>query len=115
MKKFRLTELDPQFLKRTDDSHWQHVERIGEADGIIFLCPACFEQNNGPVGTHSIICWRPSVPQSTSPTPGRWEFEGNGYYDLTLAGGAWSGNLRSVKLDASCNVHFHITNGEVHP
>jgi hypothetical protein len=69
----KLIELEPQFLKRIDDSYEQYVDTIVEADGIQFLCPVCFIKNSGGVGTHSIVCWKPSVPQTTYPRPGRWK------------------------------------------
>lgn len=115
MRTLRLIELGPQFLKWVDDHHWSHVDSIEEADGLLFLCPECFNRNGGPVGTHSFICWRPRVPQTTSPNPGRWELTGSGYADLSLRGGPWSEGKRSVLLQGGCNAHFNITSGEVHP
>jgi len=112
----RLTELEPQFLKWIDDKHWRHgvgdVDvSIQEADGILFLCPVCFVTNKGPIGTHSVICWRPRVPMTTPPGPGRWEFSGTGYNDLTLTAGSSSIHLTGP----GCGAHFHITNGEITP
>lgn len=104
-----LRELEPQFLKHTSDTTWSHVNSITEADGIIFLCPVCFKANGGNVGTHSIICWRPHIPQTTSPTPGRWEFQGTGYDDLTLVADSSSIFLST----APCEAHFHIRNGNI--
>jgi hypothetical protein len=104
----RLLDLSPRFLKRTGDSWQQDVERPGDSDGLIFLCPKCFEQNKGPVGTHSIICWRPHVPPDIDPKPGRWEMKGAGFADLTLVAGS-----SSVNLTGSCNAHFFVTNGEI--
>lgn len=43
----RLIELDPQFLKVTAPDSWKHVDAIAEADGLIFLCPKCFEATAG--------------------------------------------------------------------
>src|SRR5574342_554084 len=86
----RLTELEPSFLKRLDDKTFRRNTPFAEADGIIFLCPKCFVANKGPIGTHSVICWRPHVPQTTTPVPGRWEFQGTGFDDLTLVAGSSS-------------------------
>lgn len=106
----RLTELEPQFLKRSDDTHFQEVDSIAEADGIIFVCPKCFSENgNKRPGVHSVICWNPSVPQTTSPTPGRWNLLGTGYSDLTLQAGSSS----ILLLPPSCGWHGVITNGEI--
>lgn len=106
----RLTELAPQFLKREHDALFTHVGTLGEADGILFVCPKCL-QANGMVraGVHSVICWNPSVPQTTSPTPGRWSFLGTGVEDLTLVAGSASVHLTGP----GCGAHFHITDGEI--
>lgn len=105
----KLTELEPTFLKILSDQTYRMIDDVGLADGIEFLCPVCFKKNGGKVGTHAIICWRPHVPQSVPPTPGRWEFQGSGYNNLTLFAGSSSILLTS----AECKAHFHITNGEI--
>lgn len=105
----KLIELYPVFLKRINDKTFQQVSSIGEADGIEFLCPVCFVKNGGSVGTHSIICWNPSVPQTTTPIPGRWNLVGTGFSDLTLTAGSSSVLLK----DAPCGAHFHVTNGQI--
>lgn len=104
----KLADLDPRFIRRIDDTLFDFVEEIDQADGLLFLCPACFGANGGPRGTHSIICWRPRVPLTTSPKRGRWEFEGSGLEDLTLVAGS-----SSVLLTGGCRAHFFIRNGEV--
>ena len=105
----RLIELEPRFLKITQPDSWNTDVSKDEADGIMFLCPVCFVANKGNVGTHSIICWRPHVPQTQSPTTGRWEMLGTGFNDLTLQAGSSSIFLNT----ASCAAHFFITNGEI--
>jgi hypothetical protein len=106
----RLLELEPRFLKITAPDEWDTKDiGIAEADGIIFLCPVCFVTNNGNVGTHSIICWKPHVPLERSPGPGRWNFLGTGFEDITLQAGSSSIFLTT----ADCKAHFHITNGEI--
>lgn len=108
--KLRLTELDPQFLKRISDIRFRKVEAIAEADGIMFVCPLCFEKNGkSNVGVHSVICWTPSVPQTTEPTPGRWEMIGKGYGDLTLQAGSSS----ILLTGEGCKWHGFIKDGEV--
>jgi len=114
----RLTELEPKFLRRLDDTHFQRVDTIAEADGIQFLCPACWIKNNGPVGTHAVICWRPEVPQSTFPNPGRWTMQGTSFEDLSLVAGSSSVLIRKteeeVKKDGSGDpLHILVTNGEI--
>jgi hypothetical protein len=103
----KLSELSPKFIKRLTNKSKRYAER-SEADGIIFLCPVCFKKNGSAVGTHSIICWEPSVPQDTSPTPGRWKMIGEGFHDLTLVA-----EKSSIKLNGGCKAHFHIQNGKI--
>ena len=104
----RLEDLEPQFLRWKSPSAFQHVDSIEEADGIFFLCPKCFVANGGMIGTHGVMCWRPHVPQDTSPKPGRWEFSGTGYADLTLVAGS-----SSVLLTSGCRAHFFVRAGEI--
>lgn len=104
----KLTELEPQFLKRQTDSDGRevhrHVDSINEADGIIFLCPKCVTERGG----HHIICWRPQVPAHVNPRPGRWEFTGTGYSDLSLVAGS-----SSILLNGGCRWHGFIRLGDV--
>jgi hypothetical protein len=105
----KLTELEPQFLKIESDTLFRHVDTIGEADGIAFVCPLCLRnQQMSRPGVHSVICWQPRVPQTIPPTPGRWSFSGTGYEDLTLTAGS-----SSILLQGGCGAHFWITNGEI--
>lgn len=86
---------------------WRRVgDLIADADGVIFLCPLCYTKNNGPVGTHSVLCWRPRVAKEIQPGPGRWEFKGTGLDDLTLVAGS-----SSILLKGGCNWHGYIRNG----
>jgi hypothetical protein len=104
----RLTELEPEFLK-IDGNSYRPVQTPQEADGIDFLCPVCFAANKGNVGTHHIICWKPQVPQTVSPVPGRWNILGSGFADLTLQAGSSSVLLRT----APCRAHFFIEKGQI--
>lgn len=114
----RLTDLDPQFLryeKRADGIFLRYVTTIGEAQGVLFLCPKCFASNGGKIGTHGVICWSRSrgVPDDADPKPGRWSLHGTGYDDLTLNADP-PGTARSVLLTGEgCQWHGFITNGEV--
>lgn len=109
----RLTELEPQFLRYVDE-RTMHVGdppdvSLQESDGIMFLCPKCFKANSGPIGTHRVICNRPRVPQSEHRVgPGRWEFTGSGFDDLTLVAGS-----SSILLQGGCGAHFFIRNGAI--
>lgn len=106
----RLTELEPEFLKLIDEYSWQRMDSITDADGVFFLCPTCWIKNNGPVGTHAIICWTPKVPLNIEPGPGRWELLGTGYEDLTLRAGSSSVFLQS---EGGCKAHFFIQSGNI--
>ena len=108
MSQVRLTDLDAKFLKHEDSHHFRFVDAIADADGVEFLCPKCFRTNNGPIGTHTVICWSPSVPQDTTPTPGRWSMQGTGIADLTLVA-----RSSSVWLRGGCEAHFFVRNGQI--
>lgn len=105
----RLTDLEPQFLKWIDDKTFQHVDALADADGIFFVCPKCLEASGARSGVHGVICWGPQVPQTTSPTPGRWELRGTGYDDLTLVAGSSSVLLTGP----GCGAHFFVRGGEI--
>jgi hypothetical protein len=109
----RLTELTPRFLKLSDRG-WLTVENIGDAQGIVFLCPKCFVENGGPIGTQSVICWSRSrgVPDDVRPNPGRWALHGTGFDDLSLDADPPS-SARSVLLSGGCAWHGFVTGGEV--
>lgn len=101
----KLTDLEPEWTKWINDRESRRVETMAEADGIWFLCPKCFQTNGGAVGTHMVLCWKPSVPQTTSPKPGRWEMTGTCFDDLTLS--------PSVHLAGEgCGWHGFIRDGE---
>lgn len=105
----KLTSLDPHFLKHTGEGSSQYVETLAEADGLLFLCPRCFVNNNGKVGTHSIICWfAGKVPDDLTPK-GRWETAGVGLDGLSFIGP----NAASVLIGGQCQAHFYIRNGAI--
>ena len=123
----RLSELEPQFLRReerieewtrrkedgtneqvTGPREYQVFVELQDADGISFLCPKCFEQNKGSIGTHSVLCWTPKVPPNVDPKPGRWNLVGTSYEDLSLVAGS-----SSVLLTSGCMAHFVVQNGNV--
>jgi len=125
----RLSELEPSLKKierrpdtwtrRKEDgsdeqvsglrTYFVEVQTISEADGIWFLCPKCFRDNGGNVGTHSVACWRPSIPLSDDLTgPGRWELVGTDFNNISLVA-----NPTSVQINGGCNAHFTVSNGEI--
>lgn len=109
MKTRPLTELLPEFIRWINDARYQRVATIEQADGIIFLCPKCLEvNNNDKKGVHSIICWKPRIPQTTLPGPGRWNFNGTCFEDLTLYAGS-----SSIRVTSGCRWHGFIDKGIV--
>jgi hypothetical protein len=124
----RLSELEPHFLRheekieewtrRKEDGsneqvtgprdYYVYVDTLQEANGIEFLCPKCFIENKGPVGTHIVICWQPDMPVNLSPGPGRWKLVGTSFEDLSLVS-----NPTSVQLNGGCNAHFTVSDGNV--
>lgn len=102
----KLVDLDPCLVRCIDDKSFQQLPPeapVNNADGAMFLCPACFRKNSGPVGTHSVLVWfRDRVSDERTPGPGRWIASGNTITDLTL----------SPSVDVGC-WHGFVTNGEV--
>lgn len=97
-----LAVLDAKFVEVTI-SGWRHVDTLAEADGVKFLCPACYAENGGPIGTHMVLCWFLNrVPDDLRPGPGRWVPSGTGLADLSFVGpaaasvdiGCWHGFVR---------------------
>jgi hypothetical protein len=104
----RLIELNPEWVKMTDDRSYESVDTLAEAQGLWFLCPVCFQRNSGVVGTHHVLCWFAArgVLDSRKPGPGRWTPTGTDFKDLSLA--------PSILLPQSkCEAHFHVINGEI--
>lgn len=86
------------------------VDTLAEADGVWFLCPKCFVENSGPVGTHAVLCWFVGkVSDDVDPKPGRWTPTGNGLSDLTFVPSA--GRSHSVLLIGGCLWHGFVVNG----
>lgn len=108
----KLTDLEPEFLKWTSNASYHHVETLGEADGILFVCPKCFQANgNQRPGVHSVICWfEGKVPDDATPGPGRWNPTGTGFADLSFVPGAKS---NSVLLTSGCAWHGFVASGDV--
>lgn len=107
-----LSTLDAHFLKITktrDDGSWAQADMyatFGDCDGVEFLCPLCYTANGGPRGTHGVICWKPHVPQVSTPGPGRWAHQGSGMHDLSLVAGS-----SSILLKGGCGWHGFVQNG----
>lgn len=82
----KLFALDGRLYRREPDGALHRVETVAEADGVMFLCPACYARNGGEVGTHSILVWIAgrAVPAEERPLP-RWDASGTKIDDLTLS------------------------------
>lgn len=106
----RLLDLEPRFLRyvqgvagpehgqpQPDGStkwggfpvdQFQWVDSLAEADGIGFLCPACFGANGGAPGTHGLQIWfaggnaPPHIGTNSEGQTVRWSVRGTGFADL---------------------------------
>lgn len=104
----KLIDLEPKFLKLESADVYGRQDELAGADGLWLLCPKCRSEQSSAAGVHGVICWRPHVPQTIGPKPGRWEFKGTGYADLSLVAGS-----SSIQLSGGCNAHFFITDGVI--
>lgn len=85
----------------------EHVDGINEAQGLQFLCPACYANNGGKAGTHSITvtfegrgALDSQGSRSSKGGPSRWiVVSGEGFDDLTLSPsidcGCWHGHIQA--------------------
>lgn len=88
-----------------------YVDNLAAAHGVWFLCPKCYLNNRGPVGTHRVICWfYGRVSDDVEPKPGRWlpSPQSTGLGNLTFIAHKLS---NSVLLTAGCKAHFFVTDG----
>jgi hypothetical protein len=117
-------DLEAKFVKYWSNSRGHGWRRItgrnvmSKADGIEFLCPLCFRNNGGDIGTHVVVCWFSHIPQQDpetgkdiSPTPGRWNPGGTGLEDISFI----PPGSTSVALRGGCNWHGFIENGHAKP
>jgi hypothetical protein len=112
----RLTDLEAVFVRhevRPAGTYHVEVSALHEAHGVRFLCPKCWTDNGGRIGTHGVICWSRSAgaPEDARPGPGRWKMDGTGLHDLTLNADP-PGTARSVQLNGGCAWHGFVTNGD---
>lgn len=67
-----------------------YTDSFAEADGISFLCPKCFKENNGIVGTHGIHIYfqgrkiPDELGRNSRGETVRWSASGTGLDDLVL-------------------------------
>lgn len=109
----RISQLKAELIWKLDPidlSFRSDCESIAEAQGVQFLCPKCYAENNGEVGTHAIMCWfnNRGVPDRVQPAPGRWNAAGTTIEDLTFVG---PGNVSVLLLGPGCGYHGLIEKG----
>jgi hypothetical protein len=109
-------DLDACFIQWSDRGWYRLESRLKKGDpkpeGVMFLCPKCFVENKGPIGTHVVVCWSESAgaPAEAIPGPGRWKMDGTSLHDLTLNADPPRG-ARSVALNGGCGWHGFVTDG----
>lgn len=103
---------DNDFEEKTGPAEYiPEADTLDQADGVWFLCPKCYSENGGVVGTHAVLCWFVGrVPDDVDPKPGRWTPAGTGLSDLTFVPSP--GRSPSVLLTAGCGWHGFVTNGD---
>lgn len=102
-----LADLEPSFLTVVEPGkRYQHHDDMAAAQGVCFLCPACFRANGGAEGTHAVFVWfrDRGVPEDEVPVP-RWEVTGTGYADLTLS--------PSIHITRGCGWHGFVRGGAI--
>lgn len=102
----RLRDLAPEFM-RTSGQKTMCACSFEAAQGLLFLCPACFEKNGGEKGTHTLLIWFEGrdVPDAWRPPP-RWQLvSGNSLDNLTVR--------PSIFVKTGCGWHGFITNGSI--
>jgi len=104
-----LNALEAEFIRHVGGGRMLHVGSLSEADGVMFLCPKCHKENDGPVGTHRVVCWFVGkVPDDISPKPGRWNPSGTGLDDLTFV----EPGAVSVAILGGCRWHGFVRQGD---
>ena len=93
----RLSALEPTFRRHAPGALGK-AEGMADAQGILFLCPACVNKDG-----HSLLVWFADrgVPAEALPAP-RWKATGTTFEDLSL----------SPSVNAGC-WHGFVTNGEI--
>jgi hypothetical protein len=107
----KLSDLEGQLYRYSGEKTFSPVNTLAEADSVMFLCPACFAKNSGPIGTHGIRVdfEGRSVPdeyciRNSEGNPVRWNATGTSIGDLSLT--------PSILLLHDCAWHGFVTNGD---
>jgi hypothetical protein len=93
---------------------FRRVGTLAEADGIWFLCPKCYVENNGPVGTH-----RCKIGFRGKATPGTYGCNKDGQPVLwDVVGGSGLDDLQlspSYLIQGGCGWHGFVGSSGVPP
>jgi len=119
-------ELVGQYVHRDDDGRkflwgpsperyaFHDVDTVKEADSVFFLCPLCFEKNQGSRGTHGVrVTFADrNVPDAASSRgkdgkPTRWAASGTNLNDLVLS--------PSILLHGGCAWHGFVGSSGIPP
>ncbi len=107
-----LADLNGRFYASTEPRHFQQVRKRKNADRVMFLCPACFRANDGPVGTHSIAIdfvggRTPDADcvHNDKGQPVRWTASNDPIASLTLS--------PSIQIIGGCNWHGWVQGGRI--
>jgi hypothetical protein len=105
----RLSELEPHWITEfhAGGHREDQVTSAAEAQGVRMLCPKCFAENGGSVGTHSVLVpfQDRAVPAEAMPQMPRWAASGSTFEDLSTT--------PSILLKGGCGWHGFITKGDV--
>ena len=96
--------------ERRNSCYLVKVAMLCDAQAIFFLCPKCYETNNGSIGTHGVIVTfrGRGVPDhlgshNAEKKPTRWDVVGTSIDDLTC--------IPSIQLIDGCKWHGFIRGG----
>lgn len=91
--------------------YWIDAKSLDDAQGILFLCPKCFQSNNGEIGTHEVqvtFANRNVIDEHgvhNGERPVRWNVEGSNFDDITIS--------PSILIIGGCEWHGFIQHGEI--
>jgi hypothetical protein len=86
---------------------------LPEADGVSFLCPQCYTENGGVVGTHGIHVYFAGrncpdrIGKNKKGETVRWTVSGTGLDDLSLT--------PSILLESGCEWHGFVGSNGIPP
>jgi hypothetical protein len=97
------------------------VQTLAEADGIMFLCPLCFQKNGGAAGTHCVMVTFAgrNVPDEAGSRgndgkPTRWTAAGTSMDDLVLTPSI-ALNQNGTADDGLCHWHGFVGSSGIAP